>query len=103
MSNVRPKMLIPEFNDSDAVHDKASFVRFVEALIKDRQVAEELERANASKYSLGGANDWQNGSISAFLEAAIAGALAQQDWGNAESGPTWRDLAALLYLGKIYE
>lgn len=87
----------------DAVHNKASFIRFVEALIEDRQRAEELERADPARYRMGGANNWQNGSISSFLEAALAGALAQKDWGNDQAGPSWRDLAVLLYLGKIYE
>ena len=91
------------FNDPDAVHDKASFIRFVEALVEDRQQAEELERADPMKYSMGGAGDWQNGTISSFLDAALAGALAQKDWANHQSGPSWRDLAVLLYLGKVYE
>jgi hypothetical protein len=90
-------------DDPSAVHDKASFIRFVEWLVEDRQQAEEMERANPLLYSMGGANDWQNGSISSFLESAVAGALAQRDWGDDHAGPSWRDLARLLYLGKIYE
>jgi hypothetical protein len=94
---------VPAFNDPDSVHDKATFISFLEALVEDRRQAEEMERASPIKYSLGGANDWQNGSISTFLDAALAGALAQRDWGADRVGPSWRDLAALLYLGKIYE
>lgn len=66
---------MPPFNDPGAVYDKAVFIRFVEALIDDRQHAEEVEQANPGKYSMGGANGWQSGSISSFLDAAVAGAL----------------------------
>jgi hypothetical protein len=90
------------FNDPDAVNDRDSFIRFAEELIKDRQQAEELERSDPKRYQFGGANGWQNGSISSFLECALAGAEAQDDWGS-QGNPTWRDLAVLLYLGKIYE
>jgi len=91
-----------EFFDPDSVHDRESFIRFVEWLIADRQEAEALERADPQRYQWGGANGWQNSSIAAFLEGAISGADAQRDWGNG-AGPSWKDLAVLLYLGKIYE
>ncbi|RNF82183.1 hypothetical protein [Montanilutibacter psychrotolerans] len=86
----------------DAVHDRESFIRFVEALIRDREQAENLERDHPEMYRWGGANEWQNGSISSFLDCALAGAEAQDDWGVAQ-GPSWRDLAVFLFLGKIYE
>ena len=86
----------------DTVSDRDSFVRFVEALIEDRTKADELENSEPERYRLGGANDWQNSSIAAYLECALAGAVAQQSWGSG-AGPTWRDLAVFLWLGKIYE
>lgn len=91
------------FIDPDEVHDRASFIRFVEALIEDRREAEEMERVEPGKYRMGGANDWQNATISSFLECALAGSEAQDDWGTGGAGPGWRDLAVFLYLGKIYE
>ena len=86
----------------DQVNDRESFIRFVEALVSDREQAEALERASPEKYRWGGANNWQNASISSFLDCALAGATAQNDWGSS-SGPSWQDLAVFLYLGKIYE
>lgn len=88
--------------DPDAVHDRDSFIRFVQALSADREAAEQLERADPRRYQYGGANGWQNSSISSFLECALAGAEDQENWGNTNS-PSWQDLAVFLFLGKIYE
>ena len=90
------------FLNPDSVSDRESFILFLDALVADRQQAEALERSNPKMYSLGGANDWQNSSISAFLECALAGAEAQDKWGTS-SGLSWQDLAVFLFLGKIYE
>lgn len=86
----------------DLVTDRESFLRFAEALVADRELAEGLERESPEKYRFGGAIGWQNGSIAAFLDCALAGAQAQHDWGSS-SGVSWHDLAVFLYLGKIYE
>lgn len=91
-----------DFFDPDTVHDRDSFMQFVDWLCADRSEAEDIERADAERYKWGGANGWQNSSIASFLEAAIAGAEAQRDWGG-DTGPSWKDLAVFLYLGKIYE
>lgn len=88
--------------DPDAVTDRESFVVFVNALVEDRANAESLEKENPDKYRWGGAGGWQNSAISTYLECALAGAEAQDDWGLT-SQPSWRDLALFLYLGKIYE
>jgi hypothetical protein len=89
--------------DPDSVSDRNSFFRFVEALVADRTTAEELERSDPQRYALGGANDWQNGAISTYLECALAGVSDQQKWGDSPIGPTWHELAVFLWLGKIYE
>ncbi len=90
------------FIDPDAVTDRDSFVRFVEYLAADRVVAADVEKADPQRYRWGGALGWQNTEIPAFLEGALAGSLAQRDWGVG-AVPSWRDLAVFLYLGKIYE
>ena len=46
----------------DAVHDRESFVRFVEALIAERVEADALENQFPDEYRLGGAAGWQNSS-----------------------------------------
>lgn len=88
--------------DPNTVTDRDSFIRFVEWLIADRLEADDAERTDPEGYRWGGANGWQNSSIASFLESATAGAEAQNDWGNA-NGPSWKDVAVFLYLGKIYE
>lgn len=91
-----------EFFDPYTVHDRDSFMQFVNWLCADRCEAEDMERADAERYKWSGANGWENSSIASFLEAAIAGAQAQRDWGVG-AGPSWKELAVFLYLGKIYE
>jgi hypothetical protein len=86
----------------DAVHDRESFVRFVEALIAQRAEADALESEFPDAYRWEGAAGWQNGSIASFLESALSGAVAQEKWGSKRA-PSWRDFAEFLYLGKIYE
>ena len=90
------------FFDPANVTDRESFLRFVAWLTADREVAERTESANPQQFKWGGANGWQNGTISQFLESAVAGAEAQDDWGQGSS-PSWKDFAEFLYLGKIYE
>jgi hypothetical protein len=90
------------FIDPDTVNDRDSFIRFVESLAANRQAAYEVEKADPQRYQWGGTDGWQNTEIHAFLEGALAGSLAQRDWGTS-AAPTWRDLAVFLYLGKIYE
>lgn len=86
----------------NAVRDRESFIAFVEALMEDRTQADALEAAAPDYYRYGGAAGWQNSSIVAFLDCALAGSLAQERWGG-KRGPSWRDFALFLYLGKIYE
>jgi hypothetical protein len=86
----------------ESVHDHDTFMAFVWALVADREKAEQLERADPKRYQFGGAGNWQNSSISAFLGAA-ASYFEDSGWGSGSAQPSWRDLAQFLYLGKIYE
>lgn len=90
------------FIDPDTVSDRDSFVRFVEYLVANREAARGVEMADPERYQWGGADGWQNTEVHAFLDGALAGVLAQRNWGTA-AAPSWRDLAVFLYLGKIYE
>jgi hypothetical protein len=82
--------------------DKESFMGFLEAFISDRESAEVLERNEPEKYQLGGANNWQNHSISHFLESA---SCYFTDGPHRHEGNelSWKNLANFLYFGKIYE
>ena len=88
--------------DPNFVNDRAGFERFMEALVMDRSQAEMLERNDPEAYRYGGAQGWQNGAISQYLDCAFAGVNAQDGWAS-EQGLSWRDLAVFLYTGKIYE
>ncbi|TBU85624.1 DUF7660 family protein [Phytopseudomonas dryadis] len=81
-----------------AVHDQASFLEFVRALLEDRRAASDRERAGAH-------SDWANSSLADFLEGALAWAEDsefgdRQNWVGANP---WQRFAVFLYCGKIYE
>lgn len=88
----------------DRVVDRATFLAFVQVLVEDREdeVAKERERPS-SPYGHG-ANGWQNGTIEAFLDAALRWAESSLD---REEGlplqPSWKAFADFLYCGKLYE
>ena len=75
------------------------------ALIHDRLNDEERERMQPTSSWGPGASGWQNGSIVAYLDAASRWA-EDSDLGENQGlppGPTWKQFAAFLYAGKIYE
>jgi hypothetical protein len=85
----------------DRVEDLPSFVRFIDALRKDREDADRKEDTRPGP-SDPGWNGWYNGSIATFLEAAVA---CVQDNGPeflADENP-WKAAARILYAGKSYE
>ena len=85
----------------DSVQDLPSFVRFIDALRKDREDADRKEAARPGP-SDPGWNGWYNGSVATFLEAAVA---CVQDNGPeflADENP-WKAAARILYAGKCYE
>lgn len=86
----------------DAVVDRDSLIAFVEATAAEREEAEEMERADPVAYQLGGALNWQNGTISTFLWATLA-YFEPKPFHRPEESPTWQMFAELLYYGKIYE
>lgn len=78
---------------AEQVEDSRSFLTFAQALMVDRQT-------NAQS-----GEGWENVSIEAFLEAAIAWAH-DSHFGvrqGLDPGNPWKQFAAFLYCGKIYE
>jgi len=90
------------FEILDKVTDKDSFLEFLEALISEREEADELEKSEPEKWAYGGANGWQNSSISSFLECASCFFLEDPHRHSGEE-LSWKDMAEFLYYGKIYE
>ena len=81
------------FPDSlQAVEDQHSFLVFVEALQRDKQLDHPTEPA------------WTNTTIESFLEAAVAWAkdTAFGKEQGFDSAPPWRQLAAFFYAGRNY-
>ncbi|MGA3081688.1 MAG: hypothetical protein ABSD44_09945 [Terracidiphilus sp.] len=88
-----------------AVVDSKSFLEFVRALIADREDEIQKEKICPSSPYGPGANGWENGSIEAFLDAAVSWAEAT-NFGERRkdlADNPWRQFAEFLYLGKIYE
>lgn len=61
-----------------------------------------MELNEPVRYQLGGANDWQNASISSYLYASLE-YFSPGPFHKPETTPSWRMLAEFLYFGKIYE
>jgi hypothetical protein len=91
---------------ADAAHDWKTFLAFARRLLADRKGAAEKESADpAGPYDLCGADGWQNVTIEDFFEAAIAWAESTEFGRTQGLSPDepWRQFAAFLYCGKIYE
>jgi predicted Ser/Thr protein kinase len=89
---------------ADAVADEMSFLRFVKALMADKQDEVAKERVSPSSSYGPGANGWENDTIEDYLEAATAWA-EDTGFGQNQGLPNnpWRRFAEFLYCGKIYE
>jgi hypothetical protein len=90
----------------EEVHDRDSFLKFLQTLIADREIAEQMERDDPEKFRWVGPNGWENGAISTYLESASCYFLNSPMCPHRDSATaplTWRDLAEFLYFGKIYE
>ncbi len=89
----------------EKVSDRPSFLHFARLLAEDKARATALENISPAAPFSPGANGWENGTIEAFLEAAIAWAEAT-DFGLAQglaAANPWKQFAVFLYCGKIYE
>jgi hypothetical protein len=89
------------------VQDEQSFLRFVQALAKDREDEILKEREKPSSPYGPGANGWENITIEKYLEAASAWAL-DSNFGRTQcngkfNDNCWNQFANFLYAGKIYE
>ena len=90
---------------ADAVVDERGFIRLLQLMALDRQDEEQKELAAPSPPYAAGANGWENGSVTAFLDAAAAWAEATQHTSNLKAGPSdiWRRAAKIIVAGAFYE
>jgi hypothetical protein len=89
----------------EAVSDEASFLQFARRLEKDRRDSIREEALHPSSPYGPDARGWENISIEAFLESAIAWA-EDSEFGRTQglaSASPWRLMANFLYAGKFYE
>ncbi|RUV01732.1 hypothetical protein EOB36_12270 [Mesorhizobium sp. M6A.T.Cr.TU.017.01.1.1] len=86
------------------VQDLPSFVRFIDALSKDRKDADRKEATEPAGPDTGW-NGWENGSLSTFLESSVAW-FKENERGDpaflAGDNP-WKAAARVIYAGKYYE
>ena len=89
---------------ADAVCDEHTLLEFVRALTADREDEITKEALSPSSPYGPGANGWENARIEDFLDAASRWAHST-NFGQTRglSGNPWRQFAAFLYCGKIYE
>jgi len=76
---------------ADSVHDMKSLVQFMNALRRD---------FTSNK------DEWENRSIDAYLESIAAWIEDYSKVDNPDvdlKNPDWRSIAAIFYMGKIYE
>ncbi|TRC88897.1 hypothetical protein FJV80_11520 [Mesorhizobium sp. WSM4310] len=86
------------------VRDLPSFVRFIDALWKDREDADRKEALQPSGPDISW-NGWENNSIATFLESAVACVEDNRRHAPgflADENP-WKAAARILYAGKYYE
>ena len=89
----------------DRVNSRESFLEFAKALRDDFEDEMKKEKLQPSPPFSPGANGWENGSISSFLDASIAWTEAQieSEVEKIPSEPKWRSFAWFLLAGKCYE
>ena len=83
----------------EAVHDEATFIMFLNALMADFQQSQKIEAETPSSPYGAAANGWENTTIDRFLEAATSWAHDSPPEGENP----WQRIADILYAGKIYE
>ena len=83
----------------EAVDSRDSFLKFLRALIDDKEDEDNKEIINPSSPYSSGMNGWENQSISDYLES-IYGWVEDSE---TKEKPSWKLIAKGLYMGKIYE
>ncbi len=98
-------MSIDLYELADSVETEQDFLNFVQALMEDKDDEEKKEKVKTNSPWAAGANGWENGSIVAFLDAALAWGQASINGLEFYNKPenTWKRAAHILHAGKFYE
>ena len=75
------------------------------ALAEDWEDEQKSEQASPSSPYGAGANGWENGTVGAYLDAALRWGEASINGLAVYEKPTnpWERAAQILYMGKLYE
>lgn len=91
----------------ERVHDRETFLDFVDALIADREAAVAAEQENPTPFvgAVADRGSWYNYSIESYLEACLAWATAGSERTSPRlpEPPSWKAFAEFLYCGTVYE
>ncbi len=89
----------------DSVKDEKSFLNFLQVLMEDRIDEIEKEKLNSSSPYSSGTNGWANTTIEDFLESAVTWGECSIDGLEFYKKPdnTWKRVADIMYMGKLYE
>lgn len=88
------------YDMAEKVDSKESFLQFVQALAEDAAAAAAEPGHTPEGWLNLSPRGWENGSISAFLEAMCSWA---EGTSTLTGKPTWRAFAEILHAGKFYE
>jgi len=89
--------------DPDLVKNEKDFINFLKDLHKEKVKDDnDIKKDKKYEYTSSGNYGWENGTISGFLEAMIAG-YEDSRIEDKEYDNIWTKIANIVYLGKIYE
>jgi hypothetical protein len=90
---------------ADQVHDEESLLSFIEAMATDLENENKIEQTSPSSPYGPGELGWENKTIGAFLDAAIAWGSATSVDSNTYKKPNnpYCRIAHILHAGKFYE
>ncbi|MEZ5426011.1 MAG: hypothetical protein R2747_07095 [Pyrinomonadaceae bacterium] len=91
-----------EWIENARVQDWRSFVAFLKVLSQEEAEAEKLLTEKPDEYKYSSILGWENGGIANYLDA-ISRCLEDGSRFKQSKQLSWKELAEIFYMGKIYE
>lgn len=91
-----------EWIEKEKVHDWRTFIEFLKVLSQEEAEAKKLLAENPDEYKYSSILGWENDGISNYLDA-ISSCLEDGHRFNDSKQLSWKELAEIFYMGKIYE